>query len=385
MYTDWHAYNALNSIVASLGLASRGWSIKDCTAKTNAGALDMLPTSVFSMHGGHIANCSCTELGGAVWHASGRRVFHNTLLSDCRGGQGGAIVDNFGGLMILGNVTIRGCTASTQGGGVYLNDGSLHVEGCVIEQCRSNGVTSAASLGGSGGLFNDAGSLVVSATRFVECDAPVGSGGSIFVGPNVISTRIIGCYLMNCSAGLDAGGLAAYGATFVSAGTQLISCRAKRCGGGIHVRNANVEVHDSDLISCMAFSTQAGFGGGGGIFAELERTHQVQVVRCRIHKCTSRRIEMSRSTVGARQVLAGDVDCNTYFRNTGGGLRISGPGFTNVSDTNVSEAAAYAGSAIWVAEGAKLDLVRCRLVSNAACSHAAGLMISQGNVKISES
>lgn len=132
--------------------------------------------------------------------------------------------------------TIRNCYASKDGGGVYVNGGTLVLEAGSIYQCTSN--TSGGGVRVKDGVFNMSGGMIS------ECLAQTGSGGGVFLG---------GGKVLNMSGG------------------SIIKNKAKSAGGGIYVYDANSRIYFSGKVNVSGNTCDASVASNNACNVELNK------------------------------------------------------------------------------------------------------------------
>lgn len=214
-------------------------TVKSDGVTTQGGAIYINGSGTVSIKNCTIKNCSAGQ-GGAIATAENANgvnnvnnnyiiQIENTTIQDCSavnafsGATNTGYAPNGGGAIYLGsnlgkkvsikNSTIKNCTASGNGGGIFLASGTtLETQGdyytaltggnaakMVITGCTSKyaEIQGAGLPAGGGGLYAESGStLRLKNTVFDNCCAENGDGGGLFT--NGATVDMIGCRVDNC-------------------------------------------------------------------------------------------------------------------------------------------------------------------------------------------
>ena len=121
-----------------------GGSIVGCTA-TNGGGVYMNGESL-RLDGGKIIGCTATENGGGVYFYKKSFDIYSGEVSNCRAKKGGAIFicdiekpaeDNNTYKINMSGGSITDCSASGDGGGIYIQAGDFNMTGGTITNCET--------------------------------------------------------------------------------------------------------------------------------------------------------------------------------------------------------------------------------------------------------
>ena len=158
-------------------------------------------------------NYNNTTFGGGIYVSDGTLTMDNCIVSDNRTiSKGGGIFACNSAKVTLTNCTIKSCETTSEGsgtggGGIYNENATIEIEGGEISDC-SAGRT-------GGGIYNYSGTLSVSGCSFLRCKTIANSGGGICNSSGCIAT-VTDCSFTSCVAKLQGGGIR-------NAGTLTIS------------------------------------------------------------------------------------------------------------------------------------------------------------------
>ena len=158
-------------------------------------------------------NYNNTTFGGGIYVSDGTLTMDNCIVSENRTiSKGGGIFACNSAKVTLTNCTIKSCETTSEGsgtggGGIYNENATIEIEGGEISDC-SAGRT-------GGGIYNYSGTLSVSGCSFLRCKTIANSGGGICNSSGCIAT-VTDCSFTSCVAKLQGGGIR-------NAGTLTIS------------------------------------------------------------------------------------------------------------------------------------------------------------------
>ena len=158
-------------------------------------------------------NYNNTTFGGGIYVSDGTLTMDNCIVSENRTiSKGGGIFACNSAKVILTNCAIKSCETTSEGsgtggGGIYNENATIEIEGGEISDC-SAGRT-------GGGIYNYSGTLSVSGCSFIRCKTIANSGGGICNSSGCIAT-VTDCSFTSCVAKLQGGGIR-------NAGTLTIS------------------------------------------------------------------------------------------------------------------------------------------------------------------
>ena len=213
-------------------------------------------------------NVTANGSGGAI-RASAHIALDNLTIKGCSATQhGGGIYMNWGVVnhgSTKGTMTIEDCTAEQQGGGVWINNkgnyGGIHfVAGCTISDCTAN------ETGNAGGGIYSLGDVNMEGGSVTGCHAPYGNGGGVCQGETTREISISGASVTGCDA-VNGGGVYVAKGTLRFSGTVAQTTGATpvgnsaQLGGGIYVAgNATMNMTGGSVTGNSAQL-------GGGIYA----------------------------------------------------------------------------------------------------------------------
>ena len=304
------------------------------TAGSGGGVLNNM--GELTINGGTISNNTSNRAGGGIEDAGGMTTVMDADVMDndagTSPGNGGGLHTGGGDVSVSGG-TFSGNTA-VEGGGLW-SSGSLTVDGTVIEDNEALSDADEAFEGG-GGLFNQAGTMMVTDATISGNTAtgPGGSGGGLFNNGDGNTTVMNSAFVENTSA---------------------------RAGGGVEVNGGTVTLTDTDFNDNATGDTP---GNGGALHV----------------------------TMGTVNATGGEVTGNTaaaegggFWNNAGWTMTVSGTSFT---DNTASGDAADNGGGGLFNNGGTLNVDSITVSGNAADGMAGsggGLFNAEGTVSISAS
>ena len=224
------------------------------------------------------------HLGGAVDQEAGDLTLTAMTLSGntaspsgAIGGSGGAIFQQAGSLTIrasaiTGNTASAGSDAAAgggTGGGLYHAGGSLRVENTSVSSNVASALAGAKG-GTGGGIFDQVGTVAVSASHIDSDTAQAGAGGAvgggIFHGDG--SLTLTGGSVSGdvAQAGTDPGGSGSDAGSQSPASGSAIS----GVGGGIYDRTGGLSIAGTTLSGDAAYPSSGDNGMGGAIYHERD-------------------------------------------------------------------------------------------------------------------
>ena len=275
----------------------RNVNFSSCVA-SQGGALYSWDNSALMISDVLVENCVASQgynMGGGFYLKDSSDVTATSVIfHNCVADKGGAvyyyIYSPLSGTNTMASFTITDCTASVEGGAVFVDianslTGNLFVElsGFDIRRCSAqfggavyieesviNSVTSgwniedcAATVGGGAVYVNNAATLTLNNSVIRECSAP--TGGAVYVGTNNPDVLVLNSTIAACRATVSGGAFYLYqnndGCTLNN--VQICDCLAP-VGGGIAMsaENNQFTLVGSSVINCTATSTSGGYGGG---------------------------------------------------------------------------------------------------------------------------
>jgi len=238
-------------------------SIHDCTAQSG-GAVYVAGGNV-TVSGGSIYDCTA-ESGGAIYVTGDNDVKGQVTVSggsvhDCNAQNGGAIYMTDGELTLSEDGIVTKNTATSNGGGAYMEGGTLNITGGTLSLNQAiNGA--GASLGG--------GTLTVTGGNVTNNTAAEDGGGAYLGGGNFYLKG--GTISQNTSVN-GAGALVANGTVEISGGTVTGNI-AQTNGGGIAITDGNFTMYGGEISHNTATA-----GDGGGIYVSATENDATILVR----------------------------------------------------------------------------------------------------------
>ena len=171
-------------------------------AQRGAAGIQIGDGAVVAMYGGEIRNCASRYMAGAVLVDLGTFYMMGGRIHDCSGENGGAVlVQNHGRLVMSGNSTIERCSAVQYGGGIYGESGSLCILGGTIQEnhaCYGGGVAAAYIKSGWRKEYG----IELKNTKIIRNEAI--RGGGILLYDSTITSPVSECLIADNKARADA-------------------------------------------------------------------------------------------------------------------------------------------------------------------------------------
>ena len=308
-----------------------------------------------------VTNNSAAAEGGGLWNGAGEMtvsgcsVNGNTTVGD-GADQGGAGIFNAGGTLIVMGGTINDnmtSGTSTSGGGILNDLGILTVTNTMISGNSSiragGGIEDNSAAGNTLTLTN------VTLNENNTASSPGNGGGLHITGPG--DSMINGCTVSENTASAEGAGLWNGAGTMTVSGSQIndnivAGDGAAQGGGGIFNAGGTLIVSDCSINTNMTTGPST---SGGGILNDLG-TLTVSNTELRGNAAirAGGGIE-DNSAMGSTLTLTTVVlEDNTTGASpgNGGGLHITGPGNSTISDCRVAgNAAASEGGGLWNGSG----------------------------------
>ncbi|CAN5157061.1 hypothetical protein BH20ACT5_BH20ACT5_00830 [soil metagenome] len=321
-----------------------------------------------------------------------------------------------GELVVFGLRVTGGSPPEGQSGGGFRSTNSL-----VISDSEVSGNVVAGTGASGGGVFNDAGDLIVIASVIADNSATRAGGG---IEANAGTTAIDNTQLTNNDTGpepgngggfhltgegrvsvtnsavsgntasAEGGGLwnSATGTMFVAdstiSGNTASGAAAEQGGGGLYTDGGRTVVDGTDLVDNVA----DGASGSGG--AILNNLGTVEVFDSTITGNTAVRAGGGvEANVGSTRLMRTDLSANATGPNpgNGGGLHLTGAGSVEIIGTAVTENTASAeGGGLWNSATGVMTVATTSVMDNTASGAAAdqcggGLYNDGGSLRIARS
>ncbi|MDE7382432.1 MAG: hypothetical protein K2M99_00900, partial [Treponemataceae bacterium] len=195
----------------------------------------------------------------ATFDMSGGTITNCKATSTSSSSGGGGIYNDAGTLIISGG-TISDCVAAINGGGIYNNvsDASITstIKNCEISGCKATGTGFAYGFGG--GIYSK-GSLTITGGKISNCTSNIGGGVYKSAGTLKITDGIIS----ENNASKNGGGVYVIGSgsSFTMNGGEISNNKAEDAyGGGIYIKNCTFTMSDGTISGNTASET------GGGVY-----------------------------------------------------------------------------------------------------------------------
>ena len=314
----------------------------------------------FGMEGGSIHDNTCGGVGGGVYINSGAtyNLAGGSIYSNHTDKTGGGIHSE-GNLSITGG-TIRDNSATGDGGGIWMNKGSVNAT-----------ITGNTSGNVGGGISVSSGTVTINGGSISNNTASNNGGGIYADGPLNIKAGTNS----NNKSGWDGGGIAAFNTVNFTGGT-IADNTADWLGGNIHVqatgdRTAVMTVSSTNPISG---GTAIGSGGGGisvyGSGAKLILNDGTSVTGNTAKWgggiCTNGTVEMKNATISG----------NTTSDTSGGGVKVFtdeyGTGQFTMSNGVISNNTATTSGG-GIDNGGNLTISGGKISSNTAGTNGGGI------------
>ena len=293
---------------------SRGLEITGTRANGHGGAIYVNnAVQTFSLTDSSISDAHAEAgSGGAIYYTgqsmtlTSVNIYSNSASSDAAGGSGGGLYANISGTITItgstfgGETTVSeqtvslGNTASNLGGGLYVNSGSLNINGSTIQNntasvhgggmftlgsnvtIAANGTTlsqitgNTATLNG-GGIYNQSGSLTISGTMIGGTDSTAGntaggSGGGIYNSNGAVTLSKM--TMANNAAGVNGGAIFS-DSDLTIVNSTLAYNTADNSGGAIYFSSGSgtLDITYATIAYNHADNDDTDGGSGGGIYA----------------------------------------------------------------------------------------------------------------------
>ena len=268
----------------------------------------LLPCNI-TIDGGGSGILNGSETSGVMSIIGDSKTFilQNLLLQNGKNsdGDGGGLFISGTNTIKLNNCTIKNCTASANGGGIYIADGSVTLTGCTIQNCTSSA--------NGGGIYITDGSVTLTGSTIQNCTAE-SNGGGIYIADG--SVRLDKC-VIGRNLGTDVAAITAtIGGTYPDSSTPYTN-KAQN-GGGIYVQSGSILIKNGTHVGYNFASADGGgiYHGGGSItFSSIAVSGNLSVV----------------SNVGDMI-----ISNNEAASGSGGGIYFTGTGDFTVSSADIS-------------------------------------------------
>jgi len=285
-----------------------------------------------------------------------------------------------GGSLTLDEVNIRNGLADSafpgnRGGGVYVNDGTLNLEG---GQIISNAATSDGGgvyLAGSSASFNINGGQIISNTTSQNGGGAYLAGGATILSDGVI----IGNTALNASSNSGGGGLFV-AATFTQTGGIIKHNIATEGGGGINVGGNSGRA----FLSGGQIVTNTAQFGGGLYVAFGEATLDGGQIISNAASSSGGGVRVSQN--GTLTQTSGGIDYNTSDFSGGGITVVSDSGNAILNGGQIMGNRATArGGGLYLSSGSGVILSGGKIISNSSNDLGGGVYITSDGPTFTQS
>ena len=288
-FDDCHANsnNGGGARSSSLTTTITDCTVINCTAKQGGGisVSNGKAATVTYITGCDISNCSATDYGGGIYCNSYKLYINTgedaagakTAIQGSGAKQGGGLwhgKNDSGTILDARNVTIEGCSATSEaGGGIYELARTISFQGVDVSNC-----TSAKQGGGIYVAQADASGVTLTLTdcSVSDCTATL-DGGGLYHTRTKTALTITGCRFERNVSGGSGGGAYTDASTLSFTNTSLVGNTAATNGGGVcHNLNNNGSYPSFDGGS-ITDNTAGNRGGGIYTLANLHLKGGVSV------------------------------------------------------------------------------------------------------------
>ena len=233
-------------------------------ATGEGGAVHIVSSSTFTMNGGEIGIAShgntAYRKGGGVYTAgtfnfNGGSIYYNTADDGNGHGDGGGVYVAGGNFTLGSGRTIIKNQAAVNGGGIFINGGTLNVNGTVGgSSADKNTATNGGGIYANGGTMNLNNGGVVSYNQATN-------GAGIYVNGGIQNFMYAGSSVNNNTGATNGGGVYINGGMLQMQGGSIYSQSATN-GGGVYV-NTNGQLYQTGgTIGGSGTESTATYGAG---------------------------------------------------------------------------------------------------------------------------
>ena len=239
-------------------LAVYGSVIDECEATNNAGGIYVTGSSNLRLYSSAIINTVTASDGGGLdiqglkndsSEIDNCRITGNTVGSSKKGG--GFRLNASGRTLDINETIIENNTAGGQGGGIYIDQGTVHVTGGSI-----SGNSSGAE---GGGIYCSGGDTIELSRVTLNNNVSQGDGGALDV---MGTASVLNCEFIGNESKDRGGAVYIHGSTASITGAVIKNNSAVNHGGGIY--------HDQNplYLSDVTVTDNVAYHDGGGIYHE---------------------------------------------------------------------------------------------------------------------
>lgn len=246
--------------------------------------------------------------------------------------EGRAVCIKTGDATISGGSIINS-TSSTNGGVLYLEDGTVNINGGQIKNCSANN---------GGVICVTGGSFTMTDGQILDSSATT-NGGVLYLEDGTVD--INGGLINGCTANYG-GAVYVSGGNFNLSGNGEIEDCSAISGGGVYVENGDIKISGNGMIKNCSATTGAGMA------------------------ITSGNVTMEGGTIEL---------CNA---TTGAGIYLSGGDFKITGGNLTKNIATQDGGAVYISEG-NFELSGTGVVEQCEAITGGGILVSNGDVVVS--
>ncbi|GAB6391713.1 MAG: InlB B-repeat-containing protein [Treponematales bacterium] len=320
------------------------------SASSSGGGVFVYSGGAFTMSGGSVSGNRADSSGGGVFNGgtftmSGGSVTGNYYYSTSASLKGGGVFTswNYGTFTMSGSASVSGSNRASQGGGVYVHSGTFTMNDSASVSGNGTSITTS-----GGGVYVYGGTFTMNSGS-VQNNTASSDGGGVFVNTSATFTMSGGEVKSNTGGGVytngtvsmsgsasvsyntatsSGGGVFVGNGTFAMAGSASVSDNSSSAssGGGVYVHDGTFTMDGGSVSNNTASGSG---GGGGGVYVNQNGTFTMGGSASVSDNSTS-----SSSSQGGGVFSIGTFTMNgsaSVWGNTaptGGGVNIGGATFT---------------------------------------------------------
>ena len=250
-------------------------TIKNCEAKANGGGMYLNNVANCTLEKVKIQKCSAAN-GGGIYNSGGKLILKECSIGDDTPDSGNTAKKG-GGVYLknvvtltMQNVTVKNNKALTQGGGIYLADGVLEIP--VGNTIADNSITGTNQSAAGGGIYVEKGTLTLNGGIISRSSANANKGGGVYLKAGIFTMN--SGKIENCSAKYGGGVSLAGTSTFTMTGGTITGCKAEAGGGqggGIYTeRDTTLTLRGADSSNPIVISNCTAKKDGGGMLIHTD-------------------------------------------------------------------------------------------------------------------
>ena len=249
--------------------------IENCEAKANGGGMYLNNVANCTLEKVKIQKCSAAN-GGGIYNSGGKLILKECSIGDDTPDSGNTAKKG-GGVYLknvvtltMQNVTVKNNKALTQGGGIYLADGVLEIP--VGNTIADNSITGTNQSAAGGGIYVEKGTLTLNGGIISRSSANANKGGGVYLKAGIFTMN--SGKIENCSAKYGGGVSLAGTSTFTMTGGTITGCKAEAGGGqggGIYTeRDTTLTLRGADSSNPIVISNCTAKKDGGGMLIHTD-------------------------------------------------------------------------------------------------------------------